>query len=401
MVLAEKWEEGAKGTMKRVCIIRQKYYPENKNLRRNAEALVREGYQVDVICLALKEDKKRETVNGVNAHRISLAYHRGNVFWYFFDYAAFFVLSFLTLARLSLKERYDVVEVDTMPDFLVFISIFPRLLGSKVILYMFENMPALFISGFKLSPNHIGAKLLRFMEKASASYAHHVVVSDGFPYKNVLESRGIPSDKITVVLNVPDDAIFDPTLVASTVDGNHFRLTVVSTITERYGIQTLVKAVPLLVKDIPNLEVDIVGEGEYRPDLEKMAHDLGVERYLNFTGVIPLDDVPPYIARAHVGVAPMNEDVGAPNKLFEYAALGKPSVASALTGMMAVFEDNGVLYFQPGNEKDLAARILELYHNSEKRTSLGARAQAFYRKYHWPVMKHKYLGVYKQLLRST
>ncbi len=64
-----------------------------------------------------------------------------NVFWYLFDYAAFFILASLKLAQLSLKKRYDVIEVQTMPDFLVFVTLFPRLLGSKVIFYMFENTP--------------------------------------------------------------------------------------------------------------------------------------------------------------------------------------------------------------------------------------------------------------------
>lgn len=385
---------------RRVCLVRQKFYS-NKNLVRNAETLVRNGYEVDVICLGGKGEQKCETINGVSVHRIFLTFRRGKVLWYIFQYAAFFVLASLRLAELSVKKHYNVVEVDTMPDFLVFITLFPRLLGSRIIIYMYENMPALFISSFKTNPNHIGARLLYFIEKISASYAHHVIVSDGPPYKKVLESRGIPSDKITVVLNVPDDVIFNTGSLATKEDEDHFCVITVSTIVRRYGIQTLVKAVPLLLKDISNLEVVIVGEGEYRQDLEKMARDLRIERYLDFTGFIPLHNVPEYIGRAHVAVAPMIDDVGAPNKLFEYLALSKPSVASALPGITAVFEDQCLLYFEPGNEKELAARILELYHNPEKRAALASHAKAFYLKCHWPVMKQEYLKVYEELCSET
>lgn len=384
--------------MKRVCIIRQKYYPWQKNMRRNAETLVSQGYEVDVICLRMKGEKKRETMNGVNLYRLRLAHHRGSIPWYLLDYSVFFLLACLKLAQLSLKKRYDVVEVHTMPDFLVFTTLFPRLLGTKVILYMFENMPQIFISTFKTGPNHIGARLLRFLERVSAGYAHSVIVADGIPYKRVLESHGIPSEKITVVLNVPDDAIFNPEPLPAAKDGDHFCLIVVSTLIKRYGVQTLIKAIPLLLEDIPELTVDVVGDGEYRPDLEKLARDLGVTGYLNFTGQVPLDDVPSYIARADVALAPMIADVGHPNKLFEYFAMGKPSVASAHPGLLATFDSDCVLYFQPNDERDLAHRVLELYHSPEKRASLASHAQAFYQGCRWQFMKHEYLKVYEELL---
>lgn len=395
MVLAKKWQQA--NIMKRVCIIRQKFYPGQKNLRRNAETLVREGYHVDIICLKGRSEKKRDVINGVNVHRLPLGHVRAGMFYYILEYAAFFILSFLKLTQLSLKKRFDVVEVDTMPDFLVFITPLHRLLGSKVILYMYENMPWLFITSFNLDPKGVGARLLHTIEKASASYANRVIVSDGPPYKRVLERHGIPSEKITLVLNVPDNTIFDGQPLP-TEDKDHFRLIVVSTLVKRYGVQTLVKAIPLLIKEIPNLMVEIVGEGEHRKELEKMARELGVESYVKFTGWILHDDVPEHIARAHVCIAPMIDDVGAPNKLFEYFALSKPSIASDLPGIKGTFEDGCVIYFQPGNEVDLAARILELYRNPVKRASVGSSGKAFYDKCQWTFMKREYLSVYESLL---
>ena len=387
--------------MRRVCIIRQTPYPWQKNVRRNAETLVGAGYYVDVICLGREGEKRRETMNGVNLHRIFLRRHRESVWGYLFDYAAFFTLAALKLAWLSLRKRYHVVEVDTIPDFLVFITLLPRLLGSKVILYMYENMPALFTSSFKTGPDHIVARFLRLMEKLSASYAHHVIVSDGPPYKKILENHGIPSDKITVILNVPDDKIFDPQAISVSEDSHHFRIVVVSSLLRRYGVETVIRAMPLLLQYIPELRVDIIGDGEYRPVLERMARELKVDGHLNFAGWIRHDDVPGYIARAHVCVAPMNEDVGAPNKLFEYFALGKPAVASALPGLTAMFDGNCIMYFRPGDEKDLAARILELYRSPEKRASLGSCGQNLYRQYQWSVLKQEYLKVYSELVRQT
>jgi glycosyltransferase involved in cell wall biosynthesis len=354
---------------------------------------------VDVICAGSKGEKKIERRNGVDVHRVYFSYHRGNLFWYLLDYAAFFVLVSLKLAQLSLRKRFDVIEVQTMPDFIVFTTLFPRLLGSKVIFYMFENTPELFALYLKIGPNHILTRLMRFIARVSASYANRVIVSDGFVHKKDLQS--IPDKKITTVLNVPDNAIFNAATTRTDGDGHHFNIIVVSTILRRYGVQTLIQAVPLLVKDIPELKIDVIGEGEHLPDLQQLACELGVEGYLNFTGFIPYEDIPGYIAKAHIGLAPMIEDVGAPNKIFEYFAFSKATIASAQPSFKALFDESCVSYFQPGNAEELAGRILELYHNPEKRMALGNCGQAFYHKYHWPVMKQRYLKVYQQLIAQN
>ncbi len=257
--------------MSKVCIVRRKYYPWQRNVRRDAEALIKAGYEVDVICIGYKGQHKHEVMNGVNIFRIILPYNRDNAFLVVYDYCLFFLLSFLKLSWFTLKKRYDVIEINTMPDFLVFITFFSRILGSKVVLYMFEDMPTLFMSSYHVGPKHIGTQILRFFEKWSAIYADHIIVSDGYHYKRTLESRGIPSQKITVILNVPDTEIFTSNSISGFTDKSHFRLVIVSTLVKRYGVQTVIKAIPLITKQIPELMVDIVGEGEFRPELQRIV----------------------------------------------------------------------------------------------------------------------------------
>jgi glycosyltransferase involved in cell wall biosynthesis len=384
--------------MGRLCIIRHYYYPQQKNTRRNAESLVNEGHEVDVICLRMKGQKKRETLNGIHVYRLPLEHHRGSIPRSLFEYTAFFIMASLEVARLSLKKRYHVVEVNTMPDFLVFTTLFPRLLGTKVILYLFENMPALFASTFKVGPNHIGVRVLRLIERTGARYAHKVICSDGPLHMQAVESNGIPGEKITVVLNVPEPALFEQESLPAPDNGEGFRMVVVSNILPRYGVDTVVRAVPLLIKDIPELRVDVLGDGEYLPDVERLARELGVTNYINFAGWVTPDMVPRYVSRAHIGIAPMLHDVGLPNKLFDYFALGKPTVASALPSLLASFDNDFLLYYEPGDERELADRILELYHSSAKRASLASNAKAFYVGCRWPIMKREYIKAYEELL---
>jgi glycosyltransferase involved in cell wall biosynthesis len=388
--------------MRKVCIVRRKYYPGQRNVRRDAEALIKAGYSVDVICTGYSGQKKSEILDGANIYRIILPYNRGNALLVFTDYVLFFLISFFKLSWFTIKKRYDVIEIDTMPDFLVYITLISRVLGSKVVLYMFEDMPTLFMSSYHVGPKHLGTRILRIFEKWSAVYADHVIVSDGQHYKRTLEGRGIPSNKITVILNVPDNEVFKFKSKSTSLSDNssHFRLAVVSTLVKRYGVQTLVKAIPLVIKQIPELQVDIVGDGDFRPELQKIARELQVEKQINFRGLVDYDKVPEIISQATICLAPMKDDVGLPNKLFEYFALGKPAIVSSQPSLIEAFGRNGtVSFFEPDNEEDLAKRILELYFHPEKRESLIAHGYRFYDNCRWSIIKQNYLNIYEELLK--
>ncbi len=129
---------------RRVCIIRHGYYPRENHVRRDAEAVRDAGYHVDIICSKLKNEKNSEIVDRINVYRMPISHQRGGPVRYIIEYSAFFILSFVKLALLHLEKKYAIIEVDTMPDFLIFVTLVPKLLGAKTILYMFEAMPELF-----------------------------------------------------------------------------------------------------------------------------------------------------------------------------------------------------------------------------------------------------------------
>jgi glycosyltransferase involved in cell wall biosynthesis len=241
---------------------------------------------------------------------------------------------------------------------------------------------------------------LRFIEKISAAYAHHIIVADGILYKQTLESHGVPGRKITVIHNVPDSTTFPLELLPAAKNGENFHVVVAASHIKRYGVQVLLKAIPTLIPDIPELRVDVTGDGEYRPELEKLCRELGVQGYVNFTGFIPDKDFISYIARSQIGVAPALYDVGMSLKVFEYFALGTACVASALPSLIATFDEDCILYYPPGDDKALAARILELYRNPEKRVSLINHGREFYLNCQWQIMKQEYLKVHDECLQS-
>jgi len=380
----------------RVCIIRHDYYPRENHVRRDAEALRDAGYQVDIICSKLKNEEKLELVNGINVYRIPVSHERGGILRYIVEYSFFFLLSSLKLNLLYLKKKYDVIEVDTMPDFLVFIALIPRLLGAKVLLYMFENMPELYAFEYKLSIEHPTIKLLKVIEKLSLKFADKIIVTHE-PAYTIFAKHRIPKSKFTIVLNVPNEGIFSfPFPKIEKQAQNSFLLVSHGSILERYGYQTIVRALKLIESKIHNFRLLIVGEGEYQREIRRLVKDLRLEERVRFTGYVPFDEIPMTIGRADIGIVPMlgTCEYMLPNKLFEYIALGIPTIASALAAMKAYFHNNSVIFFEAGNEKDLARCILELYQNPAKRKSLVANASRICEEYRWSKMKKKYLKVY-------
>ena len=385
--------------MPRICCVTHHYYPQHAHIRRDLETLVDAGYDVDIICLKRKGQKYRETINGVRVYRMPVEHKRRGFLRQIIEYSTFFILATITLGFLKLRKGYAIIEVTNMPDVLVFSSILPKLMGAKVILYIFDNVPEYFAFIYQLTPDHLAIRLLRWCERVSTAYADHVIVTQTVA-KGVLESHGVPASKMTVVLNVPNEGKFCPVATSGDPkkDGS-FRLMTHGSIIRCYGIQTIIRSIPIILDQIPEMEVQIVGEGEYMDELMRLARDLGIEEHVRFTGHVPHEAIPHMISEADVGVVSMLTDLMLPTKLLEYVAMTKPVVVTAQPTMKEYFDDDSALFYKPDDEHDLARCILELYSQPSKARSMALRALALYEKYRWQNTKHEYLGVYDDLLR--
>src|SRR5437899_6471175 len=112
--------------MKSVCILLQNYYDIDIRVRRKAEALVAAGYSVDVLALRGRNGPKTYALNGVNVSTVSVGKKRGSLARYAFEYAAFFVWALVRVTVQMPRKRYTIIDVNTLPDFLVFAAMFAR-----------------------------------------------------------------------------------------------------------------------------------------------------------------------------------------------------------------------------------------------------------------------------------
>ena len=127
-----------------VCIVKHGYFPDS-HVRRNAEALVADGFDVHIVCLRRPSQPGLERVNGITVHRQPMRRVRGSAARYLVQYGVFTALACLSVARLHLRRRLTVVEIDNMPDLLVLAAVIPRLSGARVVHYVMDTMPELWM----------------------------------------------------------------------------------------------------------------------------------------------------------------------------------------------------------------------------------------------------------------
>lgn len=386
--------------MKRICHVVQSYYLRDPRVRREAEALVAAGYEVDVIALRQKGYPFKQNVNGVNVTGLPIARRRATFYRYLYEYAAFFVCVSVLL-MLRLWRRYDVIHVSNMPDFLVFSTLIPKLFGAKVILDVHDPMAEVFISKYGIRKSSPIIKLINWQQRVSLRYCHHVLTVTEVMKDLLKEPAGYTP--ISVVLNVPDESIFvkPDQDMAALKSAEEFSLLYTGTVSARYGLGVAIEAVARLKDEIPGLRLRVVGEGDDVPSLRRRVEELGLDQIVRFYPPVPLTEVPELIARSDVGISPHSGDsfmqLYFSTKVAEFVNLGLPTIVSRTQTMERYFDPSMVQYCESGSVESFAEAVRELYRRPDKRAAMSRACVEFSKKWNWTNERRKYLAVVGEL----
>ena len=94
----------------------------------------------------------------------------------------------IKLCALYFRNRYDFIQVNTLPDFLVFVTIVPKLFGAKIILDLHEPSPELFRVLFG-DNRKLVIHLVKFFEKISIRYADLAITVSEQMKKNYIKAE--------------------------------------------------------------------------------------------------------------------------------------------------------------------------------------------------------------------
>jgi glycosyltransferase involved in cell wall biosynthesis len=388
--------------MARVCMIAYTHYPTDSRVRREAEALVGRGDTVDVICLGKKGEPSPEDYFGVRMIKVKIGRYRGSSpLTYIASYLQFFFITLFKLAYLHTKNAYQVIQVHTMPDFMVFAAIFPKLRGAKVLLDVHDLMPELYQSKFGFDAKHPIIRFISWMECRSIAFADRAI-SVHKPHLAALCGHGNPIEKFTVLLNLPDMKVFSPPTTLRLHNEPGLDLIYHGTVAKRNGLEIAIRAISTLKPDLKNLSLRIIGDGDDILRLCDLVAELELQDMVRIDkGMVPLEQLVPMIQNADAGVVPILYDEFTkymlPVKLLEYVALGKPVICSKTETIEAYFDPSMVQFCTPGDVAELADAISILYKNPNKRRQLSEKADTFNQEYSWEKQKQIYYQLIDRL----
>lgn len=358
-----------------------------------ARRLVEDGHQVTVVGGALSYLTgerigagggwvTEQTVEGV---RILRAYtypslHR-SFSWRVFAFFTFMLASFVT----ALKAGPADLVMGTSPPIFPAVSawVVSRLRRRPYLLEVRDLWPEFAIDlGVLRHPVLIA--LSRWLERFLYSHAVHLLVNSP-AYRDYLIGKGVPPDRITLIANGVDPAMFDPDATGGPIreawaPNGEVVVTYAGALGMANDIPTILDAADRL-RHHPHIRFFLVGDGKERPNLERMARERQLAN-VTFAGPRRKSEMADILAASDICLATLQNipmfRTTYPNKVFDYMAAGRPTVL-AIDGVIreVVEASGGGVFVPPGDSAALAEAVLSLAQDPQRRRQMGAAARAY------------------------
>ena len=384
----------------RVCMLAYAFYESDARIMQYATALADRGDSVDVIALRRSGSLPFEVLGGVNVYRIqNRERNEQSRFDYLLRIFRFLLVSAVFLTRRHLSKPYKVLHIHSVPDFLVFAAIVPKLLGARVILDIHDILPEFYASKFRASTDSLLFKLLLIVEKLSIAFSDHVIIANHL-WQDRLVSRSVRPGKCTTFINYPDPRVFSPRPKVGPT--GKFRIIYPGTLNAHQGLDVAIRAFAQVSSEMPTAEFHIYGEGPSKPSLIRLTEDLGLSGRVIFHDFVATQKVAEFMAGADLGVVPKRAssafgNEAASTKIMEFMSLGIPVIVSRTQIDTYYHDESRVRFFESENESDLANSILLLYRDPQLRKKLASNASQYLEMNNWQEKKRDYFQLVDRL----
>jgi glycosyltransferase involved in cell wall biosynthesis len=389
---------------RRIGMIVYSVYRRDNRVIRYAEALAQRGDNVEVFSLKNNpSDPPAVKVGLVQVNRIRGRYAKNQKSQreYLVPLLWFWAASSMRLAWRHLWNRYDLIHVHNMPDFLVFAAWFPKLTGAKIILDIHDIMPEFYASKFKKLGNGVGVAVLKRVESAAARFADHVIISNHLWVKPFI-ARSAPEQKCSVFINYVNQDLFYRRPHAT--NGDKRVIMFPGGLQWHQGLDIAIRAIPAVLRRIPAAEFHIHGDGNMKDELVALVRDLGLTETVRFFEPRPVSEIAEVMSHADMGIVPKRADSfgneAYSTKIMEFMSLGVPVVVSSTKIDRHYFNDSIVRFFESGNSDALAEAIIEVLQNDGLRRRMITSALEYADRNSWQRRQHDYLELVDSLIED-
>jgi len=232
------------------------------------------------------------------------------------------------------------------------------------------------------------------------------VTCDAEHMKETMKRLGVPEEKIKLIYFGIDTRRFSPGQKSEKLKvrlGVYNSPTIITLRNLRpvYDVESLIKSVPLVLKEIPESKFIIAGKGPEEERLKELAKSLGVSDSVKFIGFIPNDELPEYLNSMDVYVSTSLSDAGIAASTAEAMSCGLPVIVTDVADNKEWVEDGITGFVVPTKDpKLLAEKIIYLLQNENVRKKFGKISRKIIEERN---NYHKEMGkmekIYKELVR--
>jgi glycosyltransferase involved in cell wall biosynthesis len=334
------------------------------------------GWTVSVICPTGKGfEQRHELLEDIAIYRYRLPFEASGALGYALEYGVALFWSFLLSLRVLFTRGFDVVHACNPPDLFFLLGGFYKLFGKKFVFDHHDLNPELYEA--KFGRRDFFHRLLLKLERWTFRTAD-LSLATNESYRDIALTRGgMDPDRVFVVRSGPslERLRIQPPL-EELKQGRRYLVGYVGVMGKQEGIDLLLHAVRIVVRCFAREDVHfgLVGGGTSLAEMRTLAQNLSIDEYVTFTGRVPDPQLLAMLNTADVCVNPDRagalNDKSTMNKIMEYMALAKPVVQFDLTeGRRSAGEAS--LYARQDDPADLAAKILSLLDDPERRARMG------------------------------
>ncbi|HET7558105.1 MAG TPA: glycosyltransferase family 4 protein [Rhodanobacteraceae bacterium] len=386
---------------RRVLYVRQAPYPWDVRVEKICTSLQRHGCEVEILARRGADEPDRADCNGISVHRVGPQRPRvasmplpGNPLW-----------------QRALRARIRAFR----PDLLIARDIPVALFTARAarasripwVLDMAEHYPEAMRSWKKYRRNPLLRALVGPLRVPDRIERRAVRQADGIlPVCEEMKQRlqrefDFPAESIVPVLNTPERARF--TRVPERVrDPRRLTFGYHGMLADDRDLKTLLRGFDIAASRNPDIHLEIHGDGESMPGLRELRERLHNRVRVHLRGPYAPDQLDSLYADVDFGVVSLAVNaftqVTLPNKLFDYAACGRPFIFTATEPSQRLMRDMRCgIPCKHGEPGDVARAMLELTQADYATLAANGRS-AVQRTFNWEADSARMLGLLEQIM---
>jgi phosphatidylinositol alpha-1,6-mannosyltransferase len=242
-----------------------------------------------------------------------------------------------------------------------------------------------------------------WMRRKALSGAKRIIAVSNYTRDRVVD-LGVPPERVSVV---PNGVLISEKQRNDSRSANGSIMTTVSRLVPRKGHDTVMRAMPRLLEQVPDAIYRIVGTGPELPRLQALAQELQLNGHVEFYGQVSDSERARLLEECNVFVlatrATPTDFEGQGIAVLEAMQKGKPVVVTRAGGVPEIVEHGRTgLVVEPDEPETLAGAMIELLQDPARASAMGSNAQmVVHERYGWDVIAGRYLDELKNGLEVS